>query len=55
MVTNKAITELECWAHASIAGEGELAKEHLETFRHIAAGFIASKEFQRAKSRSVWT
>ena len=46
MFTNKAITELHGWADAAIGGKGDLAKEHLEAFRHIAAGLVVSQEFQ---------
>jgi len=47
MVTNKALTELESWAHAAHQGNGDLAKQHLVTFNHLGEGFLASNEFQQ--------
>jgi hypothetical protein len=46
MITNRAIRELELWAHDAGMGNGDEAKQHLVNFRHIGAGFIASTEFQ---------
>jgi hypothetical protein len=54
MFTNKAIIELEHWAHDACQGNGNEARQHLETFHHIAAGLIASKEFQEQCQSLFW-
>jgi hypothetical protein len=45
MVTNKALTELKCWANAAHDGRGDEARLHLQQFIHIGTGFVASNEF----------
>jgi hypothetical protein len=47
MVTNKALTELKCWANAAHDGDGDLAKRHLQQFVHVGVGFTDSKEFRQ--------
>jgi hypothetical protein len=47
MVTNKALTELKCWANAAHAGQGDVARQHLQQFIHVGMGFTDSKEFRQ--------
>lgn len=51
MVTNKALTELKCWANSAHAGNGDVAKQHLQQFIHVGAGFMNSKEFRQRYHR----